>query len=60
MAETISKNARRDGSKTEKFFHTCGGEIKMVSRYNNGKLVPTAVCSSCNASARKPRDLMVH
>ena len=58
MAENISKNARTGGSKTEKFFHACGGEIKMTTRYNKGKLIPTAVCQSCNASARKPKDLM--
>jgi hypothetical protein len=54
MAE-ISKNARI-GVVTEKFFCSCGGEIKMKSVFANGKLRNVAQCSQCNRTERKPKD----
>jgi len=54
MAE-ISKNARI-GVVTEKFFCSCGGEIKMKSVFSNGKLRNLAQCTQCNRTERKPKD----
>jgi hypothetical protein len=54
MAEAISKNARTSGSKTLKFLCPCGGEVKMVSVFTNGKLLGKARCDKCNREERKP------
>lgn len=59
MAEVISKNARTAGSKTQKFFCKCGGEVKSVSIFKNGKLRVIARCGSCNKEERSPADFMV-
>jgi hypothetical protein len=59
MAEVIgkiSKNARSAGVKTQKFFCGCGGEVKMVSVFNSGKLGIRARCDKCNREERKPSD----
>ena len=53
-----SKNAR-GGSGAEKFFCSCGGEVKMTNVFltqGNGKrkLSPVAVCQKCARSERKP------
>ncbi len=54
MAE-ISKNARA-GVVTEKFFCSCGGEIKMKTVFTSGKLKNLAECSKCSRMERKPSD----
>lgn len=36
----------------------CGGVIKMINKFKNGKLIPEAKCSSCGKKARNPKDLM--
>ena len=54
MAE-ISKNARV-GLVTDKFFCSCGGEIKMKSVFTNGKLKNLAECTQCNRTERSPKD----
>jgi hypothetical protein len=57
MAEpTISKNARVGGSKTQRFFCTCGGDVKMKAVFRNGKLHNVAECEKCNRQERSPRD----
>ena len=53
MAKGISKNSRRNVT-AQKFIHTCGGEIKMVTRFKSGKMKNVAVCEKCNAEAGKP------
>ncbi|MGA2766414.1 MAG: hypothetical protein ABSG17_23970 [Spirochaetia bacterium] len=55
MAEVISKNARV-GVVTQKFFCTCGGEVKMKLVFNNGKLRNVAQCEKCQRHERKPSD----
>jgi hypothetical protein len=55
MAEVISKNARV-GVVTQKFFCTCGGEVKMKLVFNNGKLRNVAHCEKCQRQERKPSD----
>ena len=55
MAEVLSKNARV-GIVTQKFFCTCGGEIKMKQVFATGKLRNTAECEKCHRQERKPSD----
>jgi hypothetical protein len=54
MAE-ISKNART-GVVAEKFFCSCGGEVKMKSVFSGGKLKNLAECSKCSRTERRPGD----
>ena len=57
MAETISKNARTQKDKTQKFFHNgCGGEIKMVRVFQHGRLQMRARCEKCTAEKRSPSE----
>jgi len=56
MAEVISKNARTAGSKTQKFFCGCGGEVKNISIFTHGKLNVRARCDKCNREERSPKD----
>ncbi len=52
----VSKNARREGSKT--LTSKWGGKIQMKSIFENGKIHFFAVCEKTGTQARKPRDLM--
>ena len=54
MAE-ISKNARV-GIVTQKYFCSCGGEVKMKSLFSGGRLKNLAECEKCNRKERKPSD----
>lgn len=56
MAGTVSKNARRAGTKT--LMSRWGGEIKMRAIFENGKLRHEAYCEKTGNTARKPKDLM--
>jgi hypothetical protein len=53
MAEVLSKNARV-GIVTQKFFCSCGGEVKMKLVFAKGKLRNTAECEKCHRQERKP------
>ncbi len=55
MAEVLSKNARV-GIVTQKFFCTCGGEVKMELVFKTGKLRNVAECEKCKRTERKPSD----
>jgi hypothetical protein len=55
MAEPLSKNARV-GIVTQKFFCSCGGEVKMKQVFAGGKLRNMAECEKCKRSERKPSD----
>ena len=55
MAEVLSKNARV-GIVTQKFFCTCGGEVKMRLVFKTGKLRNVAECDKCKRTERKPSD----
>lgn len=53
---TISKNARREG--TERLISRWGGEIKMHSIFEKGKLKHYAKCEKTGNTARRPKELM--
>lgn len=55
MAEPLSKNARV-GVATQKFFCTCGGEVRMKLVFASGKLRNAAECEKCKRVERKPSD----
>ncbi len=55
MAEVLSKNARA-GAGTQKFFCTCGGEVKMKLVFKTGKLRNVAECDKCKRQERKPSE----
>jgi hypothetical protein len=50
-----SKNSRTS-SATQKFFCTCGGEIKVKSLFESGKVKTVAECEKCKRSERRPSD----
>jgi hypothetical protein len=54
MAVT-SKNSRTS-SATQKFFCPCGGEIKMKTVFENGKVKNLAECEKCKRLERRPSD----
>ncbi|MDD4082430.1 MAG: hypothetical protein WC162_07780 [Sphaerochaetaceae bacterium] len=56
MAGPISKNARREGEKV--LTSRWGGDIKMKSVFENGKLRHVAYCEKTGNTARKVKDLM--
>ena len=51
----LSKNARR-GVGTQKFFCSCGGEVKMKTIFENGKLRNKAECNKCGRTERRPKN----
>jgi hypothetical protein len=60
MADKVSKNARTQKDKTQKFIHDgCGGEIKMVRVFGHGKLNMRARCTACNLENRSPKDFQL-
>ena len=50
-----SKNARTS-STTQKFFCSCGGEVKMKTLFENGKVKNFAECEKCKRTERRPSD----
>jgi hypothetical protein len=50
-----SKNSRTT-SATQKFFCSCGGEIKMKTVFENGKVKNQAECEKCKRLERRPSD----
>jgi hypothetical protein len=52
----VSKNARREGAK--ELISRWGGNIKMRSVFENGKIRHYAECEKSKNTARKPKDLM--
>jgi hypothetical protein len=50
-----SKNSRTTSS-TQKFFCSCGGEIKMKTLFENGKVKNVAECEKCKRTERRPSD----
>ncbi|MDR1095978.1 MAG: hypothetical protein LBL31_06285 [Spirochaetaceae bacterium] len=51
----VSKNARA-GVTTQKFFCSCGGEVKMKALFDNGKVKNVAECEKCKRTERRPSD----
>jgi hypothetical protein len=51
----VSKNARA-GVTTQKFFCSCGGEVKMKAFFDNGKVKNVAECEKCKRTERRPSD----
>jgi hypothetical protein len=50
-----SKNSRT-ASATQKFFCTCGGEVKMKTIFENGKVKNHAECGKCKRLERRPSE----
>ena len=51
----ISKNSRTTSS-TQHFFCPCGGEVKMKTIFENGKVRNVAECEKCKRVERRPSD----
>ncbi|PKL06038.1 MAG: hypothetical protein CVV53_06385 [Spirochaetae bacterium HGW-Spirochaetae-9] len=51
----VSKNARTSSS-THHFYCPCGGEVKMKTIFENGKVKNIAECEKCKRIERKPSD----
>ena len=51
----VSKNARTSSS-THHFYCPCGGEVKMKTIFDNGKVKNIAECEKCKRVERKPSD----
>jgi hypothetical protein len=50
-----SKNSRTT-SATQKFYCSCGGEIKMKIVFDQGKVKNLAECEKCKRTERRPSD----
>jgi hypothetical protein len=50
-----SKNSRTS-SATQKFYCSCGGEVKMKTISEKGKVKNVAECEKCKRLARRPSD----
>ena len=50
-----SKNSRTT-SATQKFFCSCGGEVKMKTLFANGKVKNQAECDKCKRTERRPSE----
>jgi hypothetical protein len=50
-----SKNSRTT-SATQKFTCSCGGEIKMKTFFESGKVKNIAECNKCKRTERRPSD----
>lgn len=50
-----SKNSRTSIA-TQKFFCSCGGEIKMKTLFEQGKVKNVAECEKCKRLERRPSD----
>ncbi|HUS50320.1 MAG TPA: hypothetical protein VMZ91_09150 [Candidatus Paceibacterota bacterium] len=49
-----SKGGGRGDRKIERFQCDCGGDIKMLTSFSNGKKRHFAKCNKCGITARKP------
>ena len=50
-----SKNSRATRA-AQKFFCSCGGEIKMKALFESGKVKNIAECDKCKRLERRPSD----
>jgi hypothetical protein len=50
-----SKNSRTSSS-THKFMCSCGGEVKMKTLFESGKIKNIAECNKCKRVERRPAD----
>jgi len=50
-----SKNSRTT-SATQKFFCSCGGEVKMKTVFEHGKVKNQAECDKCKRIERRPSE----
>jgi hypothetical protein len=53
----VSKNSRST-SATQHFYCPCGGEIKMKTLLENGKIRNLAECEKCKRTERRPSDFV--
>ena len=51
----VSKNSRTS-STTHHFYCPCGGEVKMKTIFENGKVRNVAECEKCKHVERRPSD----
>ena len=51
----VSKNSRTSSS-TQRFMCACGGEIKMKTLFESGKVKNIAECDKCKRKERRPSD----
>lgn len=52
-----SKNSRT-ASATQRFYCPCGGEIKMKTILENGKIKNLAECEKCKRTERRPSEFV--
>lgn len=52
-----SKNSRTTVT-THKFFCPCGGEVKMKTMFEEGRIRNVAECEKCKRTERKPKDFV--
>ena len=51
----VSKNSRTTAA-TQRFFCSCGGEVKMKTIFGNGKVRNQAECEKCKRIERRPSE----
>jgi hypothetical protein len=51
----VSKNSRTAAA-TQRFMCSCGGEIKMKTLFEGGKVKNIAECGKCKRTERRPSD----
>jgi NAD-dependent SIR2 family protein deacetylase len=52
----ISKNSRTTSASQKFFCSSCGGEIKMKTVFEQGKIKNLAECEKCKRVERRPSD----
>jgi hypothetical protein len=57
MAKTGQEAKTAHGTKTEKHYCECGGEISVKLLYKGGHLKPQAECGKCHRTARHVKQL---
>ena len=56
MAGTTASKNSRTTTATQKFFCGCGGEVKMKTLFESGKVKNIAECEKCKRIERRPSD----
>ncbi|MBU0928945.1 MAG: hypothetical protein KKA67_14440 [Spirochaetes bacterium] len=51
----VSKNSRTS-STTHHFYCPCGGEVKMKTLFDDGRVKNVAECEKCKRTERRPSD----
>ncbi|GHU21506.1 hypothetical protein FACS1894164_02030 [Spirochaetia bacterium] len=56
MAQSAQSKNSRTASTTQRFYCSCGGEIKMKTMFENDKVRNVAECEKCKRTERRPSD----